>query len=415
MTTTARLTLALAATLSASVAANADPDRDHDWLVDRGGIPVEVWTDRGREGVYQNGERVSLRFRAEEDAYVVVYGLDVDGRFHLLYPVAPESPRFVQGGVRYEVYAPFLNVGGTEGIVYVEALACRYPLEPHLPRFFYEPIAEASFHGGGVYASAEIGRVTGDPYLALADLRTRIVPYGCASEYVGFASTYYYVHAPHYYPRYVCADCHSGRWYDPYHDRCSVFDVRVDTFWSIGITYHVDHCKPRFYYWKRAHVPVRYKSHKTRWSTQDGHAHLAQYFGGHSKGDQNAWKAGDVRPKSVVAPKPVIRPGDAGKPEGGAVRPGKPSRPDKPVVRPSNDSNDRPGSRPVAKPRSEPPKGKSTPAKTKDRPTVDRPSKKKTNDTADRGEKGSSKREKRVKSGSSEGKSKGDPPKRRGR
>src|SRR5262249_30906146 len=50
-------------------------------------LDVEVWTDRGEDAVYQEGDNIGIKVRSNGDAYLLVYELDTDGRVNLLYPL----------------------------------------------------------------------------------------------------------------------------------------------------------------------------------------------------------------------------------------------------------------------------------------------------------------------------------------
>ncbi len=231
---------------------------------------VDVWVDAGGEDpTYDTGDVVQLTVRPHRDSYVVVYGVDVDGMAHLIYPYHPHDPHYLRGGRSYVVNAPFLEVGPLEGMVYVQALACAYPLDPYFPDWFYAHghRTRPYYLGASRSPIVQFGFVTGDPYLAFAELRASILPRGCAPHRVGFRTVYWGVRTHRYYPRYVCNDCHYGGWYDPYRDACRVFDVRVDVWWTDAL--YPARCQPRFYYWKRANAPHRYRSYKTKWSSKD--------------------------------------------------------------------------------------------------------------------------------------------------
>lgn len=240
-----------------------------DAVHEEAGLGVEVWTDRGSDAVYRDGEQVVLRVRPAEDSYVVVYGVDPEGMVELVYPLRDRDPRFLQGGITYTIDAPFLAVGAMDGLVHVQAVACAYPIEPHLPAFFHHRGPRHRPYRWGTSSGfvARFGWVTGDPYLALAELRASFLPARCRPRHVGFATASWACRRPVYYPRYVCADCHHGSWYDPYGDHCSVFDIRVDVWW----TDHYDpfRCVPRYSYWKKASAPSRYRDYRTKWSSKD--------------------------------------------------------------------------------------------------------------------------------------------------
>ena len=52
---------------------------------------VEIWTDRGSDAVYQPGERVQIKARTTDDAYLLVYDIDAEGYLHVLFPYRDQS------------------------------------------------------------------------------------------------------------------------------------------------------------------------------------------------------------------------------------------------------------------------------------------------------------------------------------
>ena len=49
-------------------------------------LDVELWTDRGDDAVYREGDAMRIKVRATDDAYLLVYEIDTEGRVNLLYP-----------------------------------------------------------------------------------------------------------------------------------------------------------------------------------------------------------------------------------------------------------------------------------------------------------------------------------------
>jgi hypothetical protein len=279
-------------------AAECEAGFGFDAAVHGDGVAVELLLDRGDGAVYVDGDRVHLSLRTSRDAYIVVYGVDVEGRMHLLYPLTPECPRRFRGGVVNVIDAPFLSVGGGDGIVYVQALASAYPLEPYLPDWCFHPHRLPPHR-----LFFEHGVIRGDPYVGLARFRDLVIPSHCGPGEVGFATVWYSVRAPRQYPRYLCADCHYGDWYDPYADVCVVFEVRIDAWWSDW--HRPRRCEPRFYYWKRPNAPVRYRDCKTRWSSKDGEPDLIRNFGGRGGRERRYLSGipdGDFRRPTVAQP-----------------------------------------------------------------------------------------------------------------
>src|SRR5689334_18207741 len=49
-------------------------------------LDVEVWTDRGDDAVYREGDAMRVKVRASDDAYLLVYEIDTEGHINLLFP-----------------------------------------------------------------------------------------------------------------------------------------------------------------------------------------------------------------------------------------------------------------------------------------------------------------------------------------
>src|SRR3989454_12438128 len=76
--------------------------------------------------------------------------------------------------------------------------------------------------------SSDLGRVRGDPYVALTDLAQRIVPDGYSDWDYDIAP--YYVQQHYDYPRFLCYDCHTYVSYSswsPYDYTCVRFRIVV--------------------------------------------------------------------------------------------------------------------------------------------------------------------------------------------
>lgn len=241
-------------------------------------LGVEVWTDRGDDAVYQPGDAMTIKVRTSDDAHLLVYEIDTDGRIQVLYPWRRGSG-FVEGrstlrlppeGSRTE-----LVVERSTGQGYLVAIASREPFRD-LPWYLrpYDPQAESVGYEDeddprrdpdeDLTGFDEDGRLVGDPYVGMERIRRRVL--GRPSDSEDFASSYasYYVNREVRYPRYVCYDCHAGnRWqwwdgFDPYHTTCSVFDLRVNWSWCwgpCGWTTRV----PYYYYVVRSDCPPRYR------------------------------------------------------------------------------------------------------------------------------------------------------------
>lgn len=214
-------------------------------------MSVDIWTDRGKDAIYEPNEPIEIKVRASNDAYLLVYDIDSEGAVRVLYPYA-NSTGYVAGGHTYRVPPQGsglqLVVQGPTGQGYVVAVVSREPFNP-LPHYLrpYDPQAESvGYVGEEDYDEDgfdEDGRVSGDPFVAMERIRRRVLYRSEDTEAFGTAYTAYYIHEAVRYPRYLCNDCHQPRhwsWWDgwdPYYASCSAFDFRVYWGWSWGPRY----------------------------------------------------------------------------------------------------------------------------------------------------------------------------------
>jgi hypothetical protein len=102
-------------------------------------LRVRVWTEPGEGALVFPGEDVKVRFRVDEDAYVVVYDVDTMGRVRVLFPEDPYDDGFVRGGQvvrlpgRGAGYR--LLVSGPAGVERIVALASDRSLMGRWQRF----------------------------------------------------------------------------------------------------------------------------------------------------------------------------------------------------------------------------------------------------------------------------------------
>ncbi len=257
-------------------------------------LGVEVWTDRGDDAVYQPGDEMQVKVRASDDAYMIVYEIDSEGRVSLLYPWRRGS-NMVEGHRTYRLPPDNsgyeLAVEKATGEGYIVAIASRKPFRD-MPWYLrqYDPQAEGNGYED-IHADEEgfdnDGKVVGDPMVAMERIRRRVLDQ--PSDTDDFATSYasYYVGHEVRYPRYLCADCHRpGRWawwdgFDPYYARCSVFDFRVNWNWCWGPCIWNGYV-PYYYYVVRPDCPPHYRGwydDHSRWSAWDGHRTWDQLWG----------------------------------------------------------------------------------------------------------------------------------------
>jgi hypothetical protein len=219
-------------------------------------MSVDIWTDRGKDAIYEPDDPIEIKVRASDDAYLLVYDIDSEGAVRVLYPYAG-STGYIAGGHTYRVPPQGsglqLVVQGPTGQGYVVAVVSREPFNA-LPRYLrpYDPQAEhAGYVGEDEYGNGDDedsyvdadGHISGDPFVAMERIRRQVLYENEDTEAFGTAYTAYYIHEAVRYPRYLCNDCHrSGHWawwdgWDPYYASCSAFDFRVYWGWSWGPRY----------------------------------------------------------------------------------------------------------------------------------------------------------------------------------
>lgn len=292
---------AIAALLVAASAATARP------------LSVEVWTDRGDDAVYTPGEVMQVKARTNDDAYLLVYEIDSEGRITVLFPFRRGSGmvegrstlRLPPEDSRYE-----LTVESETGQGYLVAVASREPFR-ELPWYLrpFDPQGEDIGYEGRhdeIEGFDEDGRVLGDPTVAIERIRRSVL--GQSAELDAFATSYatYYVGHQVRYPRYICYDCHRpNHWswwdgFDPYYTSCSVVDFRVNWNWCWGPCMWSSHT-PYYYYVVRNDCPPRYRGwydRHERWSSWDGHRRWDDLWGGPLVRTKSAPPVGYVPPPS---------------------------------------------------------------------------------------------------------------------
>jgi hypothetical protein len=120
-----------------------------------GDLAVDVWTDAGNGAFLRPGEDVTVRFRVNRSAYVVVYDIDTRGRARLLFPTRPGDDGWVRAGELVQVperWASYrLMVTGPAGTERIVALAADKPLVGRWERFADEDARAARFDDPGDY------------------------------------------------------------------------------------------------------------------------------------------------------------------------------------------------------------------------------------------------------------------------
>ncbi len=91
-------------------------------------LDVEIWSDHS-DGEYYEGDRVTLFYRVNRDAFVVIYSIDSRGRVNMLFPSNPGQDNFVSGGETHRLPGGHddydLVVSGPEGVENIQIIASR--------------------------------------------------------------------------------------------------------------------------------------------------------------------------------------------------------------------------------------------------------------------------------------------------
>jgi hypothetical protein len=207
---------------------------------------VEVWLNKHNGSVYHPGQIVRAYFQTDRDCYVAVYNIDAEGFVHVLYPKYQDRA-WVEGGRIYEIPDPYDNydlvVDGPKGIEYVVAVASEFPLNL---RALYD-IED------GVVVDDDywpLGRVTGDPHLAIHDINELLAWGNEEYEPEGYSSDvgWFYVREWVPYPRYIVYRWYPEYIYDPWWDPYVHCNIWIDFYW--------DHYWCRPWWWCRGCQPI---------------------------------------------------------------------------------------------------------------------------------------------------------------
>ena len=208
-------------------------------------LRVNVWHDKDEGDVYRLGETVRIHFETNEDAHVVVYRIDADGKVTILWPRSRYDDGFVFGHHHYTLPASGaqpIRVSSEEGVEYVEAIASAYPFDLRE--------LEVEFHHEDGDESYEF-YVAGDPFLAMNEVNYTVTGLEDPSDYVVTNYSSYYVHERVDHPRYLCHQCHDAAEYRPYRDTCSLsihYDFGWYNSWYVRFGYYPVYYYPAYYY-----------------------------------------------------------------------------------------------------------------------------------------------------------------------
>ena len=181
-----------------AIGAQAEEKEYRPGAIQQNDLSIDVWVDN-EDGVYYEGESITIFFHATRDCFVAIYSLDTRGQINLLYPTNPWDNGYVYGGEVYAIPADHeeyeLVVTGPEGLEYIQAVASLE--EMNIPEWY-----EGTSLRADNYENDEnfLDRINGRYFTCRWDNQSRT-----------FDRTTVYVKTPHYYykPVYTPRD-----WYD---------------------------------------------------------------------------------------------------------------------------------------------------------------------------------------------------------
>jgi hypothetical protein len=224
-------------------------------------LEIDLWTDRDDGSNYEEGEEITIYFRASRDCFVTIYDLDTRGNINLLFPETPEANNYIAGGEVYVLPDPaedyVFTVSGPPGHEYLQMVASTEP--------FPVPQWEAPI---SVYDDYWPFEYEDDVDEFLFKINSRFFPI----ENIAFDQVSFYV-APNYYYQRTYSDCSGdcGVVYVDYPRGCDVYidgiywgaaplwipsiylgRHRVSVYWGTSLVYHdwiyVDYYDPYFVY-----------------------------------------------------------------------------------------------------------------------------------------------------------------------
>lgn len=210
---------------------------------------VRVWLDGNRDLLYPR-DRIRVRARTTDGAYLAVFHIDTNGDLDVLFPRSEWDDGWVDGGRTLSLSTrggyDHLRVNGGPGVGYVFAVALDEPLELWRLRDLYRP------RHAGWDASRT---VFGDPFYAMDEIVRAIVP-EWAAGYESIDRYTYHVGRRYTHPRYACYDGY-GDWYYsrvsywPSCDRVRIILVNRPYYYDT-YRWHGD----RRYYYRRHYTTV---------------------------------------------------------------------------------------------------------------------------------------------------------------
>jgi len=98
--------------------------------IDTGGpssLKVKAWTKRGQGGIYLDGEELVVHFYANQDCYIKIFHIDVNGQMSLIFPNEFQQNNFIEKEKVYSIPEPSygfaFELGDPFGTEFIKVIA----------------------------------------------------------------------------------------------------------------------------------------------------------------------------------------------------------------------------------------------------------------------------------------------------
>jgi hypothetical protein len=90
-------------------------------------LDISAWPNRGAGGVYYDGENLVVHFKANQDCYIKIYHIDVNGKMTLIFPNKFHHNNLIKGNRVYSIpesyYGFAFQLGAPYGTEFIKVVA----------------------------------------------------------------------------------------------------------------------------------------------------------------------------------------------------------------------------------------------------------------------------------------------------
>ncbi len=96
-------------------------------ILEKNDFKVTLWTERGLNGIFKDGEKLVINIRSEQDCYIKLFHIGVDGSVKMIYPNKYEKNNFISANTTYKFPKPSMgfefSLGAPYGIETIRLIA----------------------------------------------------------------------------------------------------------------------------------------------------------------------------------------------------------------------------------------------------------------------------------------------------